>query len=298
MTLTVSVITPSFNQGAYLERAIESVLGQAVPGLEHLVFDGGSTDETRGVLERHGDRVRWVSEPDRGQAHAVNKGFRAARCEVIGWLNADDLYEPGAIRAACALLEERPELDVVYGQARYVDATDAPVEPYRTEPWDLRRLQEYCFICQPATFFRRRVVERYGLLDERLTYCLDYEYWLRLALGGARFAYLERLLAGSRLHPEAKSVRSRLMTYVEANDMLRAKLGRVPDPCIFNYAHVVVEELRIPRARPLPFAAAIVAVTCFASLRWNRTIPPSLVRTVACWGRAHARTRLEQRAAR
>lgn len=298
MTLTVSVITPSFNQAAYLERAIRSVLCQEVPGLEHLVFDGGSTDATQSVLEQHAADLRWVSEPDRGQAHAVNKGLRAARGEVIGWLNADDLYEPGAVRAVCELLEARPEVDVVYGQARYVDEAGRRVEPYRTEPWDLRRLQEFCFICQPAAFFRRRVLARYGFLDERLSYCLDYEYWLRLGMGGAQFAYLERLLAGSRLHPEAKTVRSRLRTYVEANDMLRAKLRRVPDPCIFNYAHVAVEELRIPRQHPLPFAAAIVALTCYASLRWNRSIPPSLVGTMARWAAAHTRSRLEQRAAR
>ena len=269
MALSVSAITPAYNHGAYIERTVRSVLAQDVPGLEYVVFDGGSRDGTVDVLRRYTDRVRWVSEPDRGLAHAVNKGLRATSGEVIGWLNSDDVWEPGAVRAASEFLAAHPEVDVVYGDARYVDPDDRPLEPYHTEPWDLDRFLNACYIPQPAAFFRRRLVDRHGGLDERLRYCLDYEYWLRLALGGARFAYLPRLQAGYRLHPTAVTVGLRLALHREVNDMLREKLGRVPDQWLFNYAHELAYVRGFSPDRRLRFAAALAVGAVYAAARWN-----------------------------
>lgn len=292
MALSISVVTPSLNQSAYLERAISSVLAQDVPRLEYLVFDGGSADETLRILRSYESRLRWISERDEGQAHAVNKGLCASSGEVIGWLNSDDVYYSGALSAVCEFFETHPELDVVYGDAQHIDEGDRPLGLYRTEPWDPRRLQQVCYLCQPAVFFRRRVVDRYGLLDERLHYCLDYEYWLRLGLGGAKFAHVGRLLAGSRWHQRTKTARSRLETYRETNDMLRRTIGAVPDSWIFNYAHVAVEEGGYSRERPLRFALAIAVVSCSAALHWNRRVPPSLLKTMVRWAAGHARARL------
>lgn len=151
-----------------------------------------------------------------------------------------------------------------------------------------------CYLCQPAVFFRRRVVERHGLLDERLHYCLDYEYWLRLSLQRARFYYLQRLQAGSRWHAEAKTIRSRLNTYQETNDMLRRTLGTVPDSWIFNYAHALVEENGFSRDRPQAFALAIIAVTWYSALRWNCCISPGLLKMMVRWAIRHTRARLGQ----
>src|SRR5260221_5182854 len=199
MPLSVSVVTPSYNQGRFLERTIHSVLSQEGCGpIQYLVMDGGSRDESVELLRRHGDAVEWVSEKDRGQADAVNKGLARATGAIIGWLNSDDIYYPGAIRTAREYFEAHPAADLVYGEANHIDEQDAVIEPYPTEDWDFERLKERCFLCQPAVFFRRREVERFGPLDAARQYSLDYEYWLRLGAGRARLARVLALRAGSR----------------------------------------------------------------------------------------------------
>jgi glycosyltransferase involved in cell wall biosynthesis len=157
MPLSVSIITPSYNQGRYLERTIRSVLEQRRP-FEYLVMDGGSSDESVEILQRYSAELQWVSEADRGQADAVNKGLARATGEIIGWLNSDDIFYPGAVAAAADFLMRRPDVDVVYGNGNHIDEHDRVIEPYPTEDWDFERLKERCFLCQPAVFFRRRLV--------------------------------------------------------------------------------------------------------------------------------------------
>lgn len=271
--MKISVITPSYNQGRYIERTLQSVLSQNAAVHEYVVFDGGSTDGTLDILKRFEGRVRWVSRKDRGQADAVNQGIRATSGEIIGWINSDDVYRPGALAAALAFLAANPSVDVVYGDAIHIREDDSIIEPYPTEDWDFERFKSACFICQPAAFFRRTVTQRFGLLDERLQYCMDYEYWLRLAAGGARFARLRRPLAGSRLHPETKTLGARNRVVVEINDMMRRTLGRVPDRWLINYGYVIVERTGIDRSsRRLLFALLAGAVALLAALRWNRSI--------------------------
>ena len=283
MSLSVSVITPSFNQGRFIERTIQSVLSQDVPGLEYFVFDGGSNDETVDILRRYESRLNWVSEKDRGQADAVNKGLLASRGEVIGWLNSDDIFYPGAIRAACEFLEAYPENDFIYGDAYHIRKNDEIIESYPTEPWDLDRLFETCFLCQPAVFFRRRALQRYGTLDVRLRYCLDYEYWIRAAMKGAKFAWLRQVLAGSRLYPGTKTLGSRVEVHREINDMMREKLGRVPDRWLFNYAHAVVDAKGVPRDDRVRFPLWVSTASIRAAFRWNHSISGHMMRTTGQW---------------
>ncbi len=163
--MKVSIITPSLNQADFIERSIQSVLGQQWSPLEHIVVDGGSTDGTLDILEKYNGQLRWVSEPDKGQSDAVNKGIRTATGDVIGWLNSDDIYYPGAVKLAVEFLTAHPELDAVYGLANYIGADDSVIDTYPTEPWYFPRLKEVCFICQPALFLRRSVFERHGWLS-------------------------------------------------------------------------------------------------------------------------------------
>jgi glycosyltransferase involved in cell wall biosynthesis len=264
-----SVITPSFNQGRFIRRTVESVLSQGKEVSEYAVMDGGSSDETLDVLRSYGTRIQWISERDRGQAHAVNKGLNATSGDAIGWLNSDDIYYPDALRRVGEFLDSNPEVDVVYGMANHIDIHDAVIEPYPTEPWDLERLKGRCFLCQPAVFFRRRVVERCGALDESLKYCMDYEYWLRLAMRGVCFAYLPEVLSGSRLYAETKTLGDRVNVHAEINRMLRRTLGHTPARWLFNYGHVVADDWHVSRNSRLMYLAVISVVSLYAAMRWN-----------------------------
>jgi glycosyltransferase involved in cell wall biosynthesis len=274
--MKVSVVTPSFNQGQFIGRTLESVAIQTGADIEHVVFDGGSTDDTTEVLRRFGNGVRWVSERDKGQTDAVNKGIRATDGEIIGWLNSDDIYYPGAITRVVAFFDAHPDVDVVYGMADHIDLIDHAFEAYPTEPWDIVRMRDTCIICQPATFFRRSVIAQHGLLDESRHFCMDYEYWLRLAKAGVRFAYLEEKLAGSRLYAENKTLGSRLKVHAEINDMQKSLFGTVPDRWLWNYAHAAIDD-RVDRSKsPRWFALRMLIAVTKAAWHWNGRLSPEM----------------------
>ncbi len=279
----ISVVTPSFNQGRFIERTILSVLSQAPPGgLEYLVMDGGSTDATVGILKKYGDRLFWLSEKDGGQTDAVNKGMARAGGEIIGWLNSDDIYYPGAIAAVCQVFDSDPAIDLVYGNANHIDEDDQVIEAYPTEEMDFSRLLNTCYFCQPAVFFRKSVVDRFGPLNQKLHFCMDYEYWVRLAAAGAKFRHIPQVLAGSRLYAETKTLGSRVKVHTEINDMLRRHARQVPDQWLFNWAHAVLDEKGVPRS-DRRFPLLVAAWSVYASLRWNRRITSRVAATSRQW---------------
>ena len=204
----VSIVTPSFNQGGFIAETIASVLGQDYPHVEYLVVDGGSTDGTLEILRGFGKRLSWVSEPDRGQSDAINKGWRRTRGEIIAWLNADDLYRPGAITKAVAFFQQHPDIDLVYGDCDFINEEGDVLERHhkgQTSAADLVR-SPVSVILQPAAFLRRRVLETVGYLDETLQFIMDMEYWLRVA-SRHKISHLPECLAAFRVHGESKSGR-------------------------------------------------------------------------------------------
>ena len=237
--MTISVITPSFQQGRFIERTIKSVFNQqknnAAYDIEYIVIDGGSTDQTLAILQKYEHRLSWISEPDEGQAYAVNKGLAMSTGEIIAWINSDDVYYPQAFEQVFSFFKTNPQVAVVYGQADWIDETDNVIAPYPTRPWSYNQLTKECYLCQPAVFFRRSVVERLGGLESRLQYCMDYELWLRYGQAFP-FSYLLTKLAGSRMYATNKTLGCRLAAHKEANYMLRSRLGYSTRHWIFEYS--------------------------------------------------------------
>ncbi|MCP5196308.1 MAG: glycosyltransferase [Gammaproteobacteria bacterium] len=213
--LRISIVIPSYQQADYLRATLDSVLSQDIPEVEVIVRDGGSTDGSVEILREYESQIIWVSCADYGQAHAINEGLRGATGEIVAYLNSDDVYYAGSLAKIRAYFSEHPECWFLYGDADHLHADGSLMEPYYSEPWDYERLQDICFICQPALFWRREALERFGFFDDTLHYALDYEYWLR-AGREVPFHYLQgERLAGSRLHDQTKTLGQRVKVHRE-----------------------------------------------------------------------------------
>jgi glycosyltransferase involved in cell wall biosynthesis len=280
----LSVVMPSLQQGAFIARAISSVLSQSFRAIELIVMDGGSTDQTLDILKhfaRKDARLRWYSEPDAGQADAVNKGWQRATGKLIGWLNSDDIYYAEAFSAVTRHFASHPDTDVVYGEGDQVDINDRFLARHPTEPWNPRRLQESVILPQPSVFMRRQVIDKCGPLDTQLHYCMDYEYWLRLSQINATVRYIPWVLSGTRFHDGAKTLKHRLAMHAEVNDMLRRRLGKVPPAWLLNYAFVAAQaDGQLKWSTPWR-ALSILPHAVRASWQWNHSLPPS---TILRWG--------------
>jgi glycosyltransferase involved in cell wall biosynthesis len=202
----VSIVTPSLDQGRYVREAVASVQAQTHSPIEHIVIDGGSTDDTLAILDETG--VHCVSEPDRGQSHALIKGFARARGDIFGWLNADDAYEPQAVAAGVAALQASGA-GLVYADVTRIDDDGVNPRRIRSRPeFDLwTELNLGCGVYSPAVFFTRAAYETVGGLDEALHMTMDYDLWLRI---GKRFPvrHVDDVWGIQRVHDEAKSVRA------------------------------------------------------------------------------------------
>ena len=217
----VSIVTPSYNQARYLEETIRSVLEQNYPRVEYLVVDGGSDDGSVGVIERYADRLAWwTSEPDSGQAAALNKGFARAHGDILGWLSSDDTLLPGAVSRAVDALEGEPDAMLVYGEALFVDERGRELFPLRPRPFDVPTMVRSSanHVVQPGSLFRRRALELAGPLDEEAHYLFDFQFALRLWQAGGKVARVDDRLATYRVHADSKSGGG---TLLKARDYVR-----------------------------------------------------------------------------
>lgn len=202
----VSIVTPSFNQAAFLEETIQSVLSQNYPNLEYWVIDGGSTDGSVEIIQKYASHLAgWVSEKDHGQGQAINKGFARATGDIVAWVNSDDYYLPGAIANAVAELEAHPECSLVFSDVVSVDGTGQPFNVMEFGDWGLDDLMQFHIIGQPGVFMRRAALEQAGYLDESYHYMLDHHLWLRVAQHGA-MRHVTGRWASARFHAAAKNV--------------------------------------------------------------------------------------------
>lgn len=304
----VSIVTPSFNQARFLRRTVDSVLGQDYPHVEYIVIDGGSTDGSVEVLRSYGDRLRWLSERDRGQSDAINKGFARSSGTIRAYLNSDDVLWPGAIRTVVEHFERHPDWDLVYGNAYHIDADDRILDRYPTARYDLGRLLQNCFICQPAAFWRSRIARRVGPFSANLHYAMDLDYWLRIDRAGGRLMHVPEVLACSRVHPATKTLSARIQVYREILHVCTRHAGQAGFSQYFAYWHHRCHEadhgwprwLRMlprpqywlallhsrwdrHRGRPLPLAADLVGALGRRLLRRRRALPVPSVPSLDGW---------------
>jgi glycosyltransferase involved in cell wall biosynthesis len=202
----ISIVTCSYNQRRFLEATLRSVVEQTGVQVEYIVVDGASTDGSAALIESYAPKLTsWVSEADRGQSEALNKGLKRATAPIVGWLCSDDVVLPGALARVVALFAERPDTDAIYGDALLIDADGRIVRPKREidfHPWLLR--DDHNYIPQPAMFWRRNLHERFGYLREDLHLTMDLELWLRFASKGCRVEHVPQFWAAMRCHDSQK----------------------------------------------------------------------------------------------
>ena len=203
----VSVITPSYNQGAFIEETILSVLNQDYPNIEYIVIDGGSTDNTVDIIKKHENRLTyWVSEKDGGQSEAINKGFARATGEIVCWLNSDDILMPGALQHVVSFFENDKETDLVNGQLVIIDEHSTIISNYLT----LKQKEWYAshgvyYVSQPSMFWKRKIFDRIGFIRNDFHACMDREFLIRVFNGGFKIGHLNEILDGFRIHSQSKS---------------------------------------------------------------------------------------------
>ena len=256
----ISIITPSYNQGPFIERTIRSVLDQGYADLEYIVVDGGSADGTVDILKRYGTRLSWTSERDRGQADAINKGIRKATGDIVAYLNSDDVYEPGALLRVGEFFRNNPAVMWVTGRCRIIDEHDRKTRGAITAYKNFL-LRHYSYslllvtnpISQPATFWRRDVMQEFGLFDENEHLVMDYGYWLKI---GKKYppAVLDAYLADFRVYAASKTSSSFPTTFERELVLAREH----SDSTLLNFLH---------RLSYLGISAAYLVLNSFSRLR-------------------------------
>lgn len=240
----VTIITPSLNMGQFIERTLESVMAQDYPNIEYLVLDGGSTDGTLEILERFADlypaRFRYISERDEGAAAAITRGFSMARGEIFAYLNADDVYLPGALRAAVSYLQQHAGVAGVYGKGYWISEAGERIGDYPTRAFDAEALGRECFICQPACFVRTAALRAVGGFNPKWETVFDYDVWLRLACRSL-LLHVEDFWAESRMHASNKTLSRRKLVFQESIACVRSHQGYVPFQWVHGYCSYLLD---------------------------------------------------------
>jgi glycosyltransferase involved in cell wall biosynthesis len=281
-TPLVSIVTPTLNQGRFIEQTIRSIKGQSYPNVEHIVVDGGSTDDTLEILRRSEGtyNLRWLSEPDRGMYDAINKGMRLAGGEILAYLNSDDLYFPWTLEVVVDHFSRHPEADVVFGDVLGIEELSGAEELRLQPPFRYDFLLRAGSLLQPAVFWRRRVHEKAQEFDSALTLAGDLDFWLRLGPGTA-YLKIDEVLAVERDHPDAKRS-AQWDALIRESQVARARVDR--SPAVVRRAGLVVGRFRAWSARRVAWLRFLRAARGRgnASGPWIRYLHSSRLR-VSAW---------------
>jgi glycosyltransferase involved in cell wall biosynthesis len=236
---TISIITPSYNQGVFLERTILSLTNQEYPALEHIIQDGGSTDKTIDVLKRYDSSIKhWESAKDKGQSNAINLGFKHATGDVLAYLNSDDILLPGTLHYVGQFFEKNPDIDVLYGHRVLIDKDGQEIGRWILPPHDDEVLSWADYIPQETLFWRRSLWEKVGgKIDESFRFAMDWDLILRFREAGAKFARVPRFLGAFRIHPHQKTSAEIAQIGTSEMDRLRERChNRFVNPIEINHA--------------------------------------------------------------
>jgi glycosyltransferase involved in cell wall biosynthesis len=239
--MRLSFVIPTRNQARFIRKCIDSCLAQGIADSEVMVVDGLSTDGTQEILAGYGDRIRWVSEKDRGQSDALNKGVRQTSGDIVGWINSDDYYpNPTVLAQVLARFDADPELDVVYGDGVVVDVDYQPIRKLPAQPQlSARKILLFAGVAvsQPSLFFRRELFVRLGGVDESLHWTMDYDLWIRMFEQARKSAYLPLLLSCTTSHQDAKTIHG---MFDQIGEVGRVKLRHAP-----RFGLSVIEKARL-----------------------------------------------------
>jgi len=228
MNPLITIAVPSFNQGRFLNDALDSIFSQKIP-VEVFVLDGGSSDNSLDVIRKWESRIcRWRSCSDEGQSAAINEGIAMGSAPYVCWLNADDRFSENGLKLLLNGLESAKFSPAVYGRCWTIDSSGRKMIPYVTLPFSAWLLANYCFIAQPATLIRRKAWEKAGGIDETLDMAMDYDLWWRLYKQSGKFTYIREFVAQTRLHSETKTTTRREDHYSESMRTVLRHYGRIP----------------------------------------------------------------------
>lgn len=269
----ISIITPSYNQGQYIEQTIQSVLGQKYPNLEYIVMDGGSTDQTVRILKKYSKQLTWVSEPDHGQTDAINKGLRLSTGDIVAYLNSDDSYEPHALKTIALYLRSHPRTQFVYGKGQLIDAKGKPIGFYNDSQATTESLHGGCVISQPTAFWTKNVATQIGEFDESFHFTMDYDFWVRVSKK-FKMVYLPDVLANTRIHNATKTSSQTHKLHKEAIRVQKTHYHYVHHDWIFTFVDGLVHARKDGTFfEEIYYWVYLFTTSMFLQIWWNHRFP-------------------------
>ena len=223
--MKISIVTPSYNSGSYIEETIQSIQNQTYTNIEHIIIDGNSADRTIDIVKKY-NNIHWISEPDTGQSNAINKGFKLATGDILAWQNADDLYLPDTFKTVVEYFENNPDIDIVYGYYKLIDEKSRWICDVKPVRWSVWKFKHRRFVpLQPTVFWRRKVQEKVMPLDESLHYTMDVDFFAKAVINHFRFELIPEYLGAFRVHKDSKTqnknneskVKKELLTVLSRN---------------------------------------------------------------------------------